>query len=84
MCAKKQSFQFLQVVLRMLQKISFPTLLLLAYGPCQMYHLRWPKFSQRYAIPTIGHIQLLCFASIDFAVAEVRHRNFFVIHGQER
>ena len=82
-CATEQSFQFLEVALRMRQKISFPTLPLLAYGPCKMYHVRWPKMCQRYGILTIGHIQLLGFRSIDLAVAEVLHQNFFVAHCNE-
>ena len=49
-----------------------------------MYHVRWPKMCQRYGILTIGHIQLLGFRSIDLAVAEVLHRNFFVVQCQER
>ena len=35
-CATKQILQFLEVALRMRQKMSFPTLLLLAYGPCEV------------------------------------------------
>ena len=42
----QQILQFLEVSLRMWQKMTFSTLLLLAYGPCKVYQGLFLKLSQ--------------------------------------
>ena len=42
----QQILQFLEVSLRMWQKMTFSTLLLLAYGPCKVYQGPFLKLSQ--------------------------------------
>ena len=91
----EQSLQFLEVALCMRQKVSLPTMLLLAYSPRKMSHgifrlhivrldqLTILQLCQRYSKITIGHIEFLGFRSIDLALVEPCHPNFWVVHCKE-
>ena len=72
-CAAKQSVQIIEVALRMLLKMLFPSLVLCAYGPSEELHGVFrrhigslPKFCQRQGTLTIALIQQLSFWNIDF------------------